>query len=760
MLEMNVKIKNIRRIFIRLFILLIILLSTTSIGDFLVVNTDKINHKSISSQTRTDAWIVDLQANFNNAYWFFENLNDNDRLMIRKAFEYVMPKKTICKSIMDGFAQPLTTFASSEQGIFSFADYLPIYSYNVSKAKEILTKVFGYEYSIIDDSSTPYNESKFYFPINLLASDSDSIQLIWANLINGIFNYIGVKSVIIQESSSDILQRIFNSPSTLGFDYDHGGFDGLFKVDATNFLPDDGDYHFGSSNIPYLNYQNVIDPVIDYLIEQENNKSISASQRLSYFYQMQQYVQNQSLKYYLFENLLPFVYSKYLEGFNPFFESGLLPYQNLSFSNGKNSLTIAVGSKYSKLMPLLAGDSASNYVSHGLWAGGLLAFSTPNNDSSFTNYQTYNNIASSYTISPDQLFYNFTIRHGIKWADGTELTASDVAFTYESIMSSTRNTLDRGLLLYYMMNINSIKVYDDYHIGFQFIRWVDPFPFGENLFKYTIIPKSTYSVPDWDHADFTTGNNINSSNYASKINGNGPYQINSINTSTGEVNLTVNPLWLNSTYANQFSVPGYNVTPSINSIKISVLNVASSAVNSLLSGEVDFIDKNMYLPSVYSSLIFSNVNDGSIKVYNASAHSIRELGLNQASSIWGYSPVKPSWITTIKTNITTPTTSIQTETTNTGNLISSPSIDLLLSVLIIFLAFFVISFVIYTTILGKRSRNENKKYLNNKQKSITSNEAFTDDYIDSNVRSVILCPYCGLEIKKEDLFCANCGNRL
>ena len=39
-------------------------------------------------------------------------------------------------------------------------------------------------------------------------------------------------------------------------------------------------------------------------------------------------------------------------------------------------------------------------------------------------------LASDWTISPDHLTYTFTMRQGVKWADGQPFTADDVLFTF------------------------------------------------------------------------------------------------------------------------------------------------------------------------------------------------------------------------------------------------------------------------------------------------------------------------------------------
>ena len=46
-------------------------------------------------------------------------------------------------------------------------------------------------------------------------------------------------------------------------------------------------------------------------------------------------------------------------------------------------------------------------------------------------------LATDYTLSPDKLTWTFTLRHGVKFSDGTPLTAEDVAFSINRARKST-----------------------------------------------------------------------------------------------------------------------------------------------------------------------------------------------------------------------------------------------------------------------------------------------------------------------------------
>lgn len=56
-------------------------------------------------------------------------------------------------------------------------------------------------------------------------------------------------------------------------------------------------------------------------------------------------------------------------------------------------------------------------------------------------------LATSWTTSPDKLTWTFTIRKGLKWSDGTPLTAHDAAWTLNLIMTNTTAATANGSLV-------------------------------------------------------------------------------------------------------------------------------------------------------------------------------------------------------------------------------------------------------------------------------------------------------------------------
>jgi len=49
-------------------------------------------------------------------------------------------------------------------------------------------------------------------------------------------------------------------------------------------------------------------------------------------------------------------------------------------------------------------------------------------------------IAESYTVSPDGMEWRFTLKQGVKFHDGTELTAEDVVYTFQRVLGLNRAT--------------------------------------------------------------------------------------------------------------------------------------------------------------------------------------------------------------------------------------------------------------------------------------------------------------------------------
>jgi peptide/nickel transport system substrate-binding protein len=77
-------------------------------------------------------------------------------------------------------------------------------------------------------------------------------------------------------------------------------------------------------------------------------------------------------------------------------------------------------------------------------------------------------LASAMTISADGLTYTFTLKDGLKFADGSDLTAEDVKFTYEILLDENVNTVGQSFLATFM-SADKITVSDTKTIAFELI---------------------------------------------------------------------------------------------------------------------------------------------------------------------------------------------------------------------------------------------------------------------------------------------------
>jgi len=92
------------------------------------------------------------------------------------------------------------------------------------------------------------------------------------------------------------------------------------------------------------------------------------------------------------------------------------------------------------------------------------------------------NVAESWEISPDSLQYIFKIREGIKFHDGSELTAEDVKFSMDRLL-----TIGTGYAYVFRGRVTSTEMLDKYTVQFNL---ENPFaPFISSLLRLYIINK-------------------------------------------------------------------------------------------------------------------------------------------------------------------------------------------------------------------------------------------------------------------------------
>ena len=95
-------------------------------------------------------------------------------------------------------------------------------------------------------------------------------------------------------------------------------------------------------------------------------------------------------------------------------------------------------------------------------------------------------LATSWTVSPNGLYYNFTLRRDVKFSNGNPFTAEDVKFSVDRVLQMDSPDTGVAWILSQDVNETSVTVIDDYNVSFRltfpyagFLATIaQPFPLG------------------------------------------------------------------------------------------------------------------------------------------------------------------------------------------------------------------------------------------------------------------------------------------
>jgi peptide/nickel transport system substrate-binding protein len=107
-------------------------------------------------------------------------------------------------------------------------------------------------------------------------------------------------------------------------------------------------------------------------------------------------------------------------------------------------------------------------------------------------------MATAYSVSADALVYTFELREGVKFSDGSDMTAEDVVFTYETVKERQAENENIDLT-----RLASVEAPDDYTVAFTLS---EPFsPFLDTTALLGIVPSDGYDSAAFDRYPIGTG---------------------------------------------------------------------------------------------------------------------------------------------------------------------------------------------------------------------------------------------------------------
>lgn len=606
--------------------------------------------KSKATQTRTDAWIVDMQDNFDNPQWFFDNLNDEDRKKIRQALDWAIPRQEIIDSILGGHGFLLESTVVPQSGVY-YDDTVVPRDFNQSKAIELLVDVFGYNFAdFTDDDATPYDESLPYFRLTMTVPSTNPLRSQWAARISYSYLAIGVDIVYKQWTWNTIGDKIFDNPGYLN-SYDNGGFDAQFIGWSGGVLPGDR-FFFHSDSLPPNggNYQGLTTPAIDAMIEEQETTQ-NLTRRIELYHQQQADFFDDVWRNILFQNEAIWAYDRELQGFNPYFGASI-PYQNITFTSGNEQSTLVVSraGEFQHFNPFISNSFYDNFVLGNLHLG-LVGTSTLSGSTDLYTFETFPIYAEWYNTSTDELTWFFNMHDDLVWENGDSLNTSDVVFSFDAMLNGAfpasagyRSQLKNS-------TTGAITAHNSTLIEFNLHRW-DPFTNASAFFGLPILPESQLggvALDQWSSDDTDSNSTLWS---------NGPYTFTNVENNVAQ--LQNSTTWTPAYYTKFSHIPYMNY-PVISNVTVVLNNQADVALTALKNGEIDIIDYNTGLASIFDQI------NGTTSTYQLYSGSVwQEMGLNQGSPIWGINPQAPPVTTTTTTAVDTTTTDGGDTTTTDG----------------------------------------------------------------------------------------------
>jgi ABC-type transport system substrate-binding protein len=575
--------------------------------------------------------------------WYYDYLTSEDRKKIRQAIDYAIPREQIVMGLCSGYGEyDPSPIGKNNVGIYD--ETIKLRSYNVTKARELLTEVFGKRYNILVNNET--HTTNPYFSMTLIGEVINSRRCQYYSLITRQLREIGINVTLKWWFQDTINSRIFNAPISKGFDYNHMGFDALIIGDGYRFPYEHPSYKEHSILDFFYGdfYQTTTFPPGCNFIWLENKQiesiwssiytSPDSSSRVKGLKDYQSWHYENVPVSIILKEVVPYPIRGVIQGVDPLFCHNFWNWSK-TYPGTNDSITFLSGSNIENLNPCLREINHDDLIRINCYR----ALAERRGQYNITHAVPV--ISDSWTHNEDFLIWDIKLKEGIKFSDGTELTADDVVFTYQACMNNKTGSPYKDILVSILDNPQNIVKVNEY--GLRFIL-PKRYPYVETiLFNLPILSKNemkTIPLEQW-HTDET--------NLMRCPVGVGPYNVTSISNESKYQQAVLTAL--ESYNGSQI---GYNPAavgggiffqePCITEVVIIGNNDQDydEILTNFQTGLYDAVDRNRF--GISFEYILEDLNNTQwkiLRIYNGEWH---QLAYNHYSPIWGMNPGNPRFM--------------------------------------------------------------------------------------------------------------------
>ena len=582
--------------------------------------------------------------------WYYDNLDTADRKIIRQAVDYCIPREQIIEGLHLGYAEAITSpIGVNFVGVYEASIAARVY--NTTKALELLTDVFEYEYDAygVVTNDTTMVTIEPYFSITLVAPTTNTARSQWAALISFSLNTVGIDTIIKWWNWDIIMPRLFLDPTGIGYDYEHGGYDMFFiGYDAT---PDptykemyDKNTFPPSSNCYWVEdgpatsglwtpaaYPNVTALWTDIYKEMDPNT------RTVMLKEYQQWCYDNVPTAVIRQEIQIFAMDIDLEGFDL-----LHGIQTMigNWSGIGTSAAIAQPGDYVDFNPQMS----NSYYDAIIFENTHVRLSRRRGEYNISHAVPW--FAESWNHSADYLTWTVELRENNYWSDGTLITADDVVYSYHTTLNASLAAPGRGTLMNILGNATGTdgtyssvqKGANDYQVIFtlpEVYAYVETVLFGLDILQKAQM--DPIGLGNWKTHGTNTG--------AIPMVAGGQYVMHDYD-GTDTVELWVNPYYNETAMGHDPNAVGggnWIPEPTITDISFEVVKSGTIAVAGITSGTYDVIDSQMGIQADAQTVN----NSANSKIMLGYEWGYQEMGLNHMNPIFGMNAKDPRILYTI-----------------------------------------------------------------------------------------------------------------